>query len=115
MNIPRLMAAEGAEDGSHLGRLRVHLCRLSNVRHTYYITKSCQRHGQKIIVNFKLNNSSIMVITKTINKRGGELMILSNTACCQLCQTSIGTKAEESLLNSCSFEESITRMCHCVC
>src|SRR4051812_40413041 len=98
MNIPCLLAAEGAEDDSQLGRLRVHLFRLSNVWHTYYITKSCQRHDQKIIVNFKLNNSSIMIITETINKIGGELMILSNTACCQPCQTCIGTKVIESLL-----------------
>src|SRR4051812_46532674 len=115
MNIPRLLAVEGAEDGSQLGRLRVHLCHLSNVRHTYYITKSCQRHGQKSIVNFKLNNSSIMIITETINKTGGELMIPSNTACCQPCQTCIGTKAVESLLNSCSLEKSIARICHCAC
>src|SRR3954470_18670815 len=115
MNIPRLLAAKGAEDGSQLRRLRVHLCRLSNVRHTYYITKSCQRHGQKIIVNFKLNNSSIMIISEAINKTGGEFLILGNTACCKPCQTCIGTKAVESLLNSCSFEESIARVRHCVC
>src|ERR1041385_3703333 len=113
MNIPRLLAAKGAEDGFQLGRLRVHLCHLSNVRPTYYITKSCKRHGQKIIVNFKLNNSSIMIISETINKTGGEFFILYNTAHREPCQTCISTKAIKFLLDSCSFKKSVARTRHC--
>src|ERR1044071_5117706 len=103
MNIPRIHATERVEDGSQLGGLRVHLRRQSNVRHTYYFTKLFQRHGQKIIVNFKLNRTSIKVISKTANETGGEFLILGNTARSDPRQTCISTKIIELLLNSCCF------------
>src|SRR3954465_7701519 len=64
MNIPCIHATERVEDGSHLGGLRAHLRRQSNVRHTYYFTKLFQRHGQKIIVNFKLNRCNDPIHTE---------------------------------------------------
>src|ERR1041385_8245317 len=115
MNIPCIHATERVEDGSQLGGLRAHLRRLSNVRHTYYFTKSFQRHGQKIIINFKLNRTSIKVISKTINETGGEFFILSNTARCEPRHSCISTKIIELLLNSCSFKEYIARESHCTC
>src|ERR1041385_1591885 len=115
MNIPRIHATERVEDSSQLGGLRVYLRRHSNVRHTYYFTKNFQRHGQKIIVNFKLNRTSIKVISKTVNKTGGKFFILSNTTRCEPCQTCISTKIIELLLNSCSFKEFIARESHCTC
>src|SRR3954463_5603196 len=115
MNIPCIHATERVEDGSQLGGLRAHLRRQSNVRHTYYFTKLFQRHGQKIIVNFKLNRTSIKVISKTVNETGGEFLILSNTARCEPRQTCISTKIIELLLNSCSFKEFIARESHCTC
>src|ERR1043165_1843411 len=115
MNIPRIHATERVEDGSQLGGLRVYLRRQSNVRHTYYFTKLFQRHGQKIIVNIKLNRTSIKVISKTVNKTGGEFLILSNTARCEPRQTYISTKIIELLLDFCSFKEFIAREIHCTC
>src|SRR4051812_16047640 len=100
MNIPCIHATERVEDGSQLGGLRAHLRRQSHVRHTYYFRKLFQRHGQKIIVNFKLNRTSIKVISKTVNETGGEFLILSNTARCEPRQTCISTKIIELLLNA---------------
>src|ERR1041385_3927504 len=115
MNIPRIHATERVEDGSQLGWLRAHLRRHSNVWHTYYFTKLFQRHGQKIIVNFKLNRTSIKVISETVNETGGEFLILSNTARCEPRKTCISTKIIELLLNSCSFKEFIARESHSTC
>src|ERR1041385_6549925 len=115
MNIPRIHAKERVEDGSQLGGLRAHLRRLSHVRHTYYFTKPFQRHGQKNIINFKLNRTSIKIISKTIDKTGGEFLILSNTARCEPRQSCIITKLIELPLNSCSFKEYIARESHCTC
>src|ERR1041385_4249875 len=103
MNIPRIHAAERVEDGSQLGGLRAHLRRLSHVRHTYYFTKLFQRHGQKIIVNFKLKRTSIKVVSKTVNETRGEFLILGNTARSEPRQTCISTKIIELLPNSRSF------------
>src|ERR1041385_5077754 len=113
MNIPCIHATERVEDGSQLGGLRAHLRRLSHVRHTYYFTKPFQRHSQKNIVNFKLNRTSIKVISKTIDKTGGEFLILGNTARSEPRQTCISTKIIEILPNSCSFKEFIARESHC--
>src|ERR1041385_3906228 len=107
MNIPCIHATERVEDGSQLGGLRAQLRRQSNVRHTYYFTKPFQRHGQKIIVNFKLNRTIIKVISKTVNETGGEFLILSNTAHCEPPQSCISKKIIELLLNSCGFKEYI--------
>src|ERR1041385_5334450 len=115
MNIPCIHATERVEDGSQLGGLRAHLRRQSNVRHTHYFAKLFQRHGQNIIVNFKLNRTSIKVISKTVNKTRGEFFILSNTARCEPRQTCISTKIIELLLNSRSFKEFIARESHCTC
>src|SRR4051812_15629414 len=115
MNIPCIHATERVEDGSQLGVLRAHFRRQSHVWHTYYFTKIFQRHGQKIIVNFKLNTISNKVISKTVNETGGEFFILRNTARCEPRQTCISTKIIEFLLNSCSFKEFIARESHCTC
>src|ERR1041385_532563 len=115
MNIPRIHATERVEDGSQLGGLRAYLHRQSNIRHNFYFTKLFQRHGQKIIVNFKLNRTTIKVISKTVNETGGEFLILSNTARYEPRQTCISTKIIELLLNSCSFKEFIARESHCTC
>src|ERR1041385_2521709 len=115
LDILRVLAKKRVEESPQLGGLRVHLCRLSSVWHTYYFTKSCQRHGQKIIINSKLKNTSIMIISETINKIGGEFMILRNTACCKPWQTCISTKAVKLLFDTCGFKESFTWMRHCMC
>src|ERR1041385_3616561 len=78
LDILRVLAAKRVEESPQLGGLRVHLCRLSSVRHTYYFTESCQRHGRTIIINSKRNNSSIMIIYESIYKIGGEFVILIN-------------------------------------
>src|SRR6187401_967542 len=115
MNIPRIHGAERVEDGSQFGGLRGHLRRLPNVWHTYYFTKLFQGHVQMIIVNFKLNRTSIKVISKTVNETGGEFLILSNTARDEPCQTCISTKIIKLILNSCSFKEFITWEHHRTC
>src|SRR6187399_90827 len=79
------------------------------------ITSGALQHGQKIIVNFKLNRTSIKVISKTVNETGGEFLILSNTACDEPCQTCISTKVIKLILNSCSFKEFITWEHHRTC
>src|ERR1041385_1980746 len=114
-DIPCILAVKRVEERSQLGGLSVHLCRPSNVRHTYYFTKSFQRHGQRIIVNFKLNKTSIMIISKTINKTGGEFTVLSNTACCKPCQTCISTKVIKLLLNTCRFKKIVAQKHHFPC
>src|SRR4051812_35311184 len=112
MNVLQILVAKRVEESSQLGRLRVHLRRLYNVLHTYYCIKSLQRHGQKIIVNYEFNGGSIMIISKTINKIGGDLAILRHTSCCKLCQPCISTKVIKLLLDACSFKELRTRICH---
>src|SRR6187399_3415538 len=108
MNIPCTHAAERVEDGFQLGGLSGHPSRPPNVWHTYYFTKLSQGHGQKIIVNFKLNRTSIKVISKTVNETGGEFLILSNTALDEPCQTCISTKIIKLILNSRGCKEFIT-------
>src|ERR1041385_4809324 len=114
-DIPCILTAKRVEKRSQLGGLSVHICRSSNVRHTYYFTKSFQRHGQRIIVNFKLNKTSIMVISKTSNKTGGEFTVLNNTACGKPCQTCISTKVIKLLLNTRRFKKIVSRKRHCPC
>src|SRR3954465_7840438 len=87
-----VLAAKRVEESPQLGGLRVHPRRLSNVLHTYYFTKSFQRHGQKIIIYSKLNSGSIMVIFKSIEEIVGDFGMLGHTACYQSCQTCISTK-----------------------
>src|SRR4051812_48822864 len=100
LNILLVLVAKRVEESPRLGGLRVNLCRLSTVLHTYYFTKSCQRHGQKIIVNSEFNDGSTMIIPKTINKIGGESAILRHTTCCKPCQTCISTKVIKLLLDT---------------
>ena len=83
MEILRVLAAKGVKDSPQLGGLRAHLRLLSNVWHTYCFTKLFHRHGQKLIVNSKLNSISIRIISETINEIGGEFFILNHTACCK--------------------------------
>src|SRR4051812_14796248 len=112
MNIPRIHATERVEDGSQLGGMRAHLRRLSHVRHTYHFTKPFQRHGQKFIINFKLNRTSIKVISKTVNETGSEFLIMGNTARCEPRETCISTKIIKLLPDSCNFKEFIARESH---
>src|SRR4051794_17356326 len=109
LDILCVLVAKRVEVCPQLGGLRVHLCRLPSIRYTYYFTKSCQRHGQKIIVNSKQNSRSITIISITINKTGGEFAILSHTTCCKPCQTCTTTKVLKLFLYTYSFKENFAR------